>query len=208
MKTKKWRFVAILAALAIFTGAFAGISHAADETVNRPDVEAMCQDYVSKLAANLGMDEGAVKTALETTKRQMIDEAVQKGTLTQEQADRIAARPGCLFGGFGYPGSKMRSERHQGYGRNLDDMANILGLTADELRAELQSGKKIDEIITGHGMTVEQFQEKMLELKKTKIDQAVKDGKLTQEQADKKLKRLEQCPKGRCFKGDSDGENS
>lgn len=166
MKTKKWLFWTILMTVAILTGAIAGISYAGDKTANQADAEAMYQNFVSKLATNLSMDEDAVKTALDATKRQMIDEAVQKGTITQEQADRIYANPGCFYRGFGFLNDRRGPGGPKGYGRNLDDIANVLDMTVAELKTEMKSGKKISEIISEHDMTVEQFQEKLLELKK------------------------------------------
>lgn len=213
MKSKKWRFGAVLMAVAILTGAIAGVSYASDDRANPPNVEAMCQNFVSKLATNLGMDESAVTTALDTTKRQMIDEAVQKGSITQEQADKISARPGCFCGGFGFfsgnrgPGGPGGPGVLKGYGNNLDDIANALDMTVDELKAEMDSGKRMNEIVTGRDMTVEQFQEKMHGFRKAKISQAVEDGKLTQEQANKMLENLTQCPKGPDLKERARGGN-
>ncbi|OPX85123.1 MAG: hypothetical protein A4E53_03589 [Pelotomaculum sp. PtaB.Bin104] len=65
-------------------------------------------------------------------------------------------------------------------------------ITADELKAKMESGKKLKEIVTEQGMTMEQFHEKMLELKKAEIAQKVADGKITQEQANKMLQKLDQ----------------
>lgn len=73
-------------------------------------------------------------------------------------------------------------------------------MTADELKAKMESGKKLNEIVTEQGMTMEQFHEKMLELKRSEIAQKVADGVLTQEQADKILQKLEQRL-SRGFKG-------
>jgi hypothetical protein len=77
-------------------------------------------------------------------------------------------------------------------GGRLDGTASILGITVDQLQAELKSGKKLSQILTEHGLTQEQFNQKMLDYEKQKINQAVTDGKLTQEQADKMIQRLEQ----------------
>lgn len=43
----------------------------------------------------------------------------------------------------------------------LNDAASILGITADTLKSELQSGKTLDQIIADHGMTMDQFRQKM-----------------------------------------------
>lgn len=43
----------------------------------------------------------------------------------------------------------------------LQDAASVLGITVDQLKSELQSGKKLDQIVTEKGMTMEQFHQKM-----------------------------------------------
>jgi len=204
LKSKKLRIGAILLAVVIVTVAIAGVSFASSSQSNETAVSDLCQSFISKLAANLGVDQDKVTAALEATKKQMLDEAVQQGKITQEQADKISSSvKGGLCGGFGYLNGKFRGQgnfkgegfKGHGYGikgRNLDDIANVLGMTTDELNAEIQSGKNIGQIVTECGMTVEEFHEKMLELKKAEISQAVADGKMTQEQADKILQKLEQ----------------
>jgi len=197
LKSKKWRVGSIILALVILTGAIAGVSFASTDQSNGTAVNDLYQNFVSKLAANLGLTQDQVTTALDTTKKQMLDEAVQQGKITQEQADKIAAGKDFGWGRFGFQDSK---KGFVGKGRDLDGMASALGLTADQLKAEIQAGKKIEDIVTGQGMTMDQFCQKMLESKKTEISQAVTDGKMTQEQADKMLQRLEQGPKGQSFK--------
>ncbi|MDF9407704.1 YckD family protein [Pelotomaculum isophthalicicum JI] len=126
----------------------------------------------------------------------MLDEAVQQGKITQAQADKIAAGKDFGLGRLGFLNGKKGLE---GKGRNLDGMASALGITTEQLKTEMQAGKKIQDIVTGQGMTMDQFYQKMLELKKAEISQAVTDGKMTQEQADKMLQRMEQSPKGQGF---------
>ncbi|MDD2553901.1 MAG: hypothetical protein PHP51_04955 [Desulfotomaculaceae bacterium] len=202
MKSKKWRLGAILIAAAILTVAVSGLSFAANDQTGAPDRKALCQSFITKLAANLGVDEGALTTAIETTRQEMIDEAVQNGTITQEQADRMAQmRADGICDWFGFPGGKG-GHGGRGPGQILDDLAGILEMTADELKAEMDAGKKLDEIAADRGLTMEQVQEKMKETAKARIQQKVTDGKITQERADQMLQRLEQGKgfggQGRC----------
>ena len=189
MKSKKWRIGSVLLAVVILAGTVSGIAFANSDQTNKPDLRAVYQSFVSKFAANLGVGEDKVTEALDATKKQMLDEAVQQGKLTQEQADKIAANKDFGFGGLGF--KHVRDHNFMGKGRNLDDMANVLGITADQLKTDLQSGKKIQDIVTEHGLTMNQFQQKMQELRKDAISKAVTDGKLTQEQADKILQKNE-----------------
>jgi len=152
------------------------------------------QTFVSKLATNLGMDQDKVKSALEATQKQMLDEAVKQGKFTQAQADKIGQKKnGFGFGprGFGERGFRGHGFGKRGFGHNPDAIASILGITSDQLKKEIDSGKKLDQIITGHGMTMEQFKQKMLDSQKEKIKQAVSSSQLTQAQADEMLQRLE-----------------
>ncbi|OPY58361.1 MAG: hypothetical protein A4E55_00945 [Pelotomaculum sp. PtaU1.Bin035] len=206
LKLEKWRIGAILLALVILTGAIAGASFASSDQQNNNTLSDMYQSFVSKLAANLGIEQSVVTAALDTTKKQMLDEAVQQGKITQEYADRISSNSDWGFcGGIGFLNGKFKGqgkfkgEGFAGKGPNLNGIASILGITADELKAEMESGKNVEQIATEHGMTMDQIHEKMLELKKTEISQAVTDGKISQEQADKMLQRLEQGPKGQGF---------
>lgn len=108
MKSKKWRFGSILLVVFILAGAMSGIAFADTITdkPDMPDMTAMYQDFVSKFADNLGVSEDEVTAALEETQIQMIDEAVEEGTLTQEQADQMTEKieSGEVCGLFGLGG--------------------------------------------------------------------------------------------------------
>lgn len=84
----------------------------------------------------------------------------------------------------------------------LEEHAVMLGITADDLKARLASGKTIMEIAADLGISEETLQAKMKEVHAArqaemkaamteKLAQAVADGKITQEQADKMLERLQ-----------------
>lgn len=196
MKSHKWRIGAVLLVVVILAGVVTGAAFASSDQPNRPDLGNLYQSFVSKLAANLGLGQDQVTAALDATKKQMLDEAVQQGKITQEQADKISSSKGFGFGGFGFSHDKGRNfkgkdNNFKGSGRNLDGVANVLGMTTDQFKTESQSGKKIQEIVTEHGMTMDQFNQKMLELKKDAISKAVADGKLTQDQANKILQNME-----------------
>lgn len=193
LKSKKWRIGAVLLAVVILAGVVTGTAFATSTPSNNSASNDLYQSFVSKLAANIGVDQDKVTAALDATKQQMLGEAVQQGKITQAQADKIAANKGFGLGGFGFGHDKKEKDKNfRGNGRNLDGIANALGMTTDQLKAEMQAGKKIDQIVTEHNMTLEQFRQKMLDLKKAEISKAVADGKMTQDQADKMLQRMEQ----------------
>ena len=89
----------------------------------------------------------------------------------------------------------------------FDAVAKALGLTPAELFTELHSGKTLDQIATAKGVDLQKVQDAAeaaeLEARKAEIAQAVKDGKMTQEQADWLLKGMElgYMPMGRGGRG-------
>ena len=185
---RKRRNVGILVVACILAVTVAGVAMA--ETQSDPANSNPFQIFLAKFAANLGVDQDKVSAALEATNKQMLDEAVQQGKLTQEQADKIAAgtkgKPGffCGFQGKMGEGKRDIGENGRGFMFNIDK-AQILGITSEQLKSELQSGKGISQIITDHGLTIEQFNQKVLEAQKEALAKAVSEEKLTQEQADK-----------------------
>ena len=80
----------------------------------------------------------------------------------------------------------------------FDTAAEALGLTPEELFAELRAGKSPAEIAEEQGVEVEALYDAMNaargEAMQQAIEQAVQDGRLSQEQADQMLERLESGP--------------
>ena len=190
MKSKKWRLGGVLLAAVILAGSLTGMAFANTDQTGKPDFTAMHQSFIAKFAANLGVTEDQVTKAFDATQKQIIDEAVQQGELTQEQADKIQSKEGLGFHKFVF--GRGGDGNFKVMGRNLDGMATALGMTADQLNTELKAGKNIKNIVADQGMTMEQFSQKMLEMKKDGISKAVSEGKLTQEQADNMLKKMDQ----------------
>lgn len=96
-------------------------------------------------------------------------ELVAAGTITQEQADAIAAtikanRPEGFPGG-GHGGGGQGGGHHGGpggghgggmrKGESLDAAATALGITAEELRIELKAGKTVAEVAGDNGIDVQ-----------------------------------------------------
>jgi hypothetical protein len=92
-----------------------------------------------------------------------------------------------------------------------DAVAEALGLTPVELFTELHSGKTVDEIATAKGVDLQKVQDAAnaarLAEQKAAIEQALKDGTITQEQADWMLQGIEQgwMPMGRGGRGHGRG---
>ena len=105
---------------------------------------------------------------------------VADGTLTQEQADKvIAALEAAAPEGRG----GMRGGMLEG----LDAAATALGITADELRTELQSGQTIAQVAEARGVDVQTVIDALVAEARTHLDEKVAAGDLTQEEADERL---------------------
>lgn len=85
----------------------------------------------------------------------------------------------------------------------LTDQSSILGITIDDLKARLASGKTFTQIIADLGLTQDQIKTKMDALRathlvdmKTKIQTEVTSGKITQAQADQMIANIGKGPQG------------
>jgi transposase len=99
-------------------------------------------------------------------------------------------RGGFGRGGFGWARGGMWTM--------FDTAAEALGLTPEELFADLREGKSPAEIAEEQGVDVEALYDAMNaargEAMQQALQQAVEDGRITQEQADQMLERLENRP--------------
>lgn len=113
----------------------------------------------------------------------MVGSALAQEPTPPDSADRPFA--GWGRGGFDYFG---------GDGWTMfDAAAEALGLTPEELFAELHAGKSLAEVAEAQGVDVETLQDAMQAARVEAIQQAVEDGTLTQEQADRMLERPERA---------------
>lgn len=117
---------------------------------------------------------------------------VEDGTITEEQADAVEdaladARPDHgLGGGFGHRGFVL------GFGANLSTVAEGLGISEDELRSSLEDGRTIAEIAEEQGVDVQEVVDDVVAAQKERLDRAVAEGHLTQEEADEILAGAEE----------------
>jgi hypothetical protein len=149
-----------------------------------------------QIAEEQGVDAEAVQQAMEDARAAAIAQAVEDGELTQEQADALLENsgpgfvgpggfgPGMMGGGFG-----VRIEAHAEVSEAL---AEALGLSVEELEAEMALGKPLWQIAEEQGVDAEAVQQAMEEAHDAMLAQAVADGILTQEQADLMDEHMEQ----------------
>jgi predicted DNA-binding protein (UPF0251 family) len=191
---KKIILVTLVAIVLVTLIAGIALAQAGDENsqgLNGPP--ALFQAFLGKLAANLGIGQDKLQQAIRQAEQQMVDEAVQQGKITPEQAEKIKTRLQNNPGSFGFiregcPGAG-KGKGWPAKGANLETLAQTLGLSVDELKAQLKEGKKLADIAEQQGVSMDQIHQKMQEARIQNIQQAVKEGRLTQEQADRHLQR-------------------
>ncbi len=118
--------------------------------------------------------------------REALRGLVSDGTLTQAQADRVAAalngklparRPGGPHG-------------HRGGPRGLGTAATTLGMTVEELRTALQGGHSLADVARSKMVTRDRLVGSLVDAANTHLAEDVAAGRLTQAQADTRAAEL------------------
>jgi uncharacterized protein (DUF433 family) len=162
---------------------------------------------VADLATAQGVALEDVAHALATAQAERLQQAVDNGRLTQEDADAKIAQmeanilehlesgefigplgPGAP-GGFGKPGGP-RGGMFWG-GAPFDVLAEALGMTVDEVRQALADGQTVADLATAQGVALEDIAHALATAQAERLQQAVDNGRLTQEDADAKIAEME-----------------
>ncbi len=149
--------------------------------------------FLSKVAERLGVSEDELKTAIQDTRVEMIDEAVAEGRLTEEQGERLKER--ADEGGFLFP-PRHGEGRFRGHCQRaarliLETSAEVLDMPKDELTQQLKDGNSLAEVAEAQGMSVDDFKAGLLDEVKAKLDALVDEEKLTEDQADRIFQAFE-----------------
>ncbi|MCP4224754.1 MAG: hypothetical protein GY773_15565 [Actinomycetia bacterium] len=82
--------------------------------------------------------------------------------------------------------------RGQQRGNGGEDMAELLGITVDELKAGFEDGKTLAEMAEANGVSVDDLTAHIVAQMQERLDEAVADGKIDQETADERLAGAEE----------------
>ena len=139
-----------------------------------------------ELAEELGVDIETVEAAVQAAREEAINQAVEDGTITQEQADQILSGEGR--NGFGH-GHNGRRGGNSFFDREAMQtvVADALGITVEELEAAHEAGQRLPELAEELGIDIETVEAAVQTAREEAINQAVEDGTITQEQADQIL---------------------
>jgi hypothetical protein len=141
------------------------------------------------LAARLGVDRAKLDAAFSAAVQDTVDQAVRDGKLTQDQAGKARA-----IGGSGLAallGSSLNAaQAGPGFdGADVDAIvgavAQLFGMTADQLREAVHAGQTLDALEQAHNVTAQQVHDAALHAIRARLDQGVQSGKWVQAEADK-----------------------
>jgi hypothetical protein len=149
--------------------------------------------FLDSLAKHLGISREKLDEATKAAAIDQVDALLEAGRITEEQADamkeRIRSGEGMLFGWGRGPGP-WGHKGADAFGNHLSAAAEYLGLDEDELRTRLADGKSLKEIAEAEGKSVDGLEKAIVADAKERLADAVKDGKLTEEQAAAMAERI------------------
>jgi hypothetical protein len=188
MTRKLKMLVALGVAALVLSGAIAGVALAQGGDDSESNGER--QTFMSRVASHLGVTEAELRDAFQGAGQEMIDEALAEGRITEERAEQIRER---LEEGDGF-GLRRLHRLFQGFRHLLrsiiNSVAETLEMTPREVFQEMKEGQSLAEIGEAQGVPREDLEGAILGTVEEKLDQAVADGRLRQERADKIMTRL------------------
>jgi hypothetical protein len=189
MKTPKTRAVLIGAVVALAAGGAVGGALAASGTF---DPKAEQQAFLNDAAGRLGVTSSKLEDALKQAALDRVDAALAAGRITQAQANEMKAAINAGKLPIGIPGAGPGFRHGPGFrgGDFLDAAATYLGLTDDQLRTQLESGKSLADVARAQNKSVDGLKQAIIAAVQSKLDQAVKDGRLTSDEESQILAKL------------------
>lgn len=125
---------------------------------------------------------------------------VEDGTITQAQADAVAERLAEAL--------PTRRGHHRGFGLDLvEAVREALGLEPGEIRERLAAGESLAEIAEAEGIDRQAVIDAVVAAHQARLDEAVADGHLTQEQADELAARFADRVDERVERGSAAGRH-
>lgn len=157
---------------------------------------------IAEVAEANGVDPSAVIDALVAAGRERLDQAVEDGLLTQEEADQRSAEleehvTGVVNGDLPLPfRGRMPLFGHPGLWGFADGpiaaAADAIAIGPVELVEQLREGQTIAEVAESNGVAVSDVVDAVVAALQERLDSAVDNGWITQEQADERAADLQE----------------
>ncbi len=168
--------------------------------VDLDQVQGALAGTVVELAEAQGMTLDELVDALVAPMIERIQQAVDNGRITQEQADEQVAQMEehmleALESGSWFstgPGMGRGGPRGRQGGLRLETLSETLGLTVEEVQEALADGQTVAELAEAQGVALADIVDALIAPMVERIQQAVDDGRITQEQADEQIAQMEE----------------
>ncbi len=185
-----WKIVGIATLVAVLGVAAVGaVAYAQDDEAGWPFN--FGQNFREAIAGILGISVEEYAAAVEQAREQVVDEAQAEGWLTEEQAEQMREKMAEGFGprgmdrGFMRPGpGNMGKAMRDHAGGLVEVAAGALDMPVKDLFTELKDGKSIAAVAAEQGVDTQVVVNAYLDAIEARLDEAVANGKLTQERAD------------------------
>lgn len=184
-----------------------------DPGQRQQDMRQQHEAYMNAVAARLGISREQLNEAMKQARIDQINQAVAEGKIDQERANRMiqVIQSGQRPGGPGGPGAgpgqggpppgpgQGPGARQGGPGGRPPGpemhgggmlAANVLGMTPQDLRTQIQAGKSLAQIAQEKGISRDDFEAKLIAAQKARLDDAVANGRMSAEQAKQVLDRF------------------
>ena len=184
-----------VAVIAVMAGSGAAIA------ATGGDREQAEQAVLEDAAGRLDVTPEELRAALSSAQDAELDRAVEDGRLTREQADAIRERRsdngrvlGIAPGGGHGPGHGHRGMGHGriGHGGMIEDLAEALDMSGEELFEQLRSGQSIAEIAEAQEKELDDVRQAIRTAQEERLEEAVEAGRITESQRDELLERLDE----------------
>jgi polyhydroxyalkanoate synthesis regulator phasin len=165
-------------------------------------------DQAERVAVEANVEPDDASDSLSEALEFLVDEAVEADRLTEEEGERLKDRlqstePSFVVPGlelpFGDRGFELFDRNFGLFGEivDLDTAASYLGLTESVLRDELEDGNSLADVARDRGRSVDGLVEELVDEAEQRIDDAVDDGRLSEDRATRLKNDLEDRIRGR-----------
>ena len=201
--------VAVIGASSAFAhGPFGGKARAAlvgtaseELGLSRSDLidELRAGNSISQVAEDQGVEVNKIVSAIVGKVSSRFDKAVENGRITRKHAESRLGNISERVAKAMQRVPNLEEHRadgkwrgHRGIHALLKVAAEELGVTTAELVAELRDGKTIAEVADGQGVSVADIVDAMVAKVEDRLDTAVENGRLNQEESDERLAMFEE----------------
>lgn len=196
MNRKTRWILALVIAIVLLAGGLLGT--AAFAQTPPPQSQKPGDVFWATLASKLNVSQDALKTAVRDAAKAVVAQSVKDGKVKQEVANKLNERIDKMpldRAPFPIMPSKQAGSQDKAQFESLKQMldtaANVLSMSPRDLMQELRDGLTLGQIAQQKGVDPNKLKAAMLAAPFSRIDAAVKDGKMTQDKANELKAKIE-----------------